>query len=520
MSINKPLRVRLRPTWVISIVLVILLLCVSAYMVHESQVRQRAHVERELQVINQLQRQSVQAWYDQRLTDAAALMDDATLGAAALAFLRLDDASNQAELGLQRRLQGMLERHDYTGVWLLDTQGQIRMSPAGHALSELPDVEQARLAQTFTRAEAAIVPPRHDPAFEYPFLSLLVPLFHEGESVAAIWLVMDVRLSLYPILERWPVRSTTAGSTLVMREDDEAVFLSPVNDHGSDPSLSRTPISQVDSPAVKAVKGMRGLYTGRHEAGMPMIAVASSLRGVSWVLLSTVQLDEAMHGEWQDLLRLIAPIVLTLVTAGLVLMYAQHLAWRRERALKQALQAQVRIDDLTAIANRLALNERLTYEWQRAARQQTSLALLMIDIDYFKQYNDYYGHLRGDEALKQVASLITSVVTRSVDMVARYGGEEFVVIMPDTSGSQAMQVAETICQRVRQAAIAHEHSQVRGVITVSIGVAADVPSKQLVSTGPDNGAITLLRQADMALYRAKEKDRDQVALYHAALDGT
>lgn len=514
MSINNLLRIRLRPVWMIGIILVVLLLLVSAYVIHESQQRQRQHVERELQVINQLQRQSVQAWYDQRQTDAAALMDDDTLGKLAGAFLQEAPGAAAARDSLMIRLRGLLERHNYTGVQLLDTHGVVRLSPAGQTHARAPDIERALLGTAFTRAEAAIVPPRYDDTFEYPFLSVLVPLFHDGRSVAVIWLIMDVRLSLYPILERWPVRRTTAGSALVMREGDEAVYLSPSNGASRALELPRVPIAAPDLPAVQAVMGMRGLYTGLRQDGTPMIAVASSLRGVSWVLLSTVQLGEAIHGERNDFLRLIAPIILTLVTAGLVLIYAQRIAWRRERALKLALQEQVRMDGLTSVANRRALNERLLYEWRRAARQQTPLSILMIDIDHFKLYNDAYGHLRGDETLKRVASLVSSVVTRSVDMVARYGGEEFVVVMPDTRGTQALAMAEEICRVVRQARIIHHHPAVPdGIVTVSIGVAAGIPGETAAGRQPDDDATVLLRQADLALYRAKALGRSQVVLH-------
>src|SRR5699024_2724850 len=338
MSSGNALKSGLRPMWMIGITLVILLVSVSAYVANESQQRQRQHVERELQVINQLQRQSVQAWYDQRLTDAAVLMDDTALSKLVQDALHEAPDQDAVQTRLQSRLQGLLERHNYTGVWLADPDGSIRFSSTAKTLARLPGTEYALLAQVFSRAEAAIVPPRHDNTFEYPSLSVLVPLFHDGERIAAIWLIMDVRLSLYPIMERWPVRRTTAGSALVMRDGDEASYLSPTSGPDSPVTLPRVSLNNGDLPAVKAVEGMRGLFTGLGSDGTPMIAVASSLRGVPWVLLSTVRLEEAMLGEWNDFLRLIAPIVLTLLTAAVVIVYAQRLAWRRERELKLALQ--------------------------------------------------------------------------------------------------------------------------------------------------------------------------------------
>jgi diguanylate cyclase (GGDEF)-like protein len=173
------------------------------------------------------------------------------------------------------------------------------------------------------------------------------------------------------------------------------------------------------------------------------------------------------------------------------------------------------VDGLTEVANRRRFDEALHEEWRRARRAQLAdqsapapvpydaMALLLLDIDYFKQYNDHYGHLAGDACLKQVAATIACAIRRSGDLVARYGGEEFAIILPATPLAGGFSVAERIRRMIWDAAIPHAESPL-GRVTVSIGV-ADVQ-------GQDCGGETdLLRMADGALYAAKRAGRNRVA---------
>lgn len=182
----------------------------------------------------------------------------------------------------------------------------------------------------------------------------------------------------------------------------------------------------------------------------------------------------------------------------------------QERVLKakleemnQELQRLVDLDGLTQIANRRAFDEALQQEWKRLAREQAPLSLILCDIDFFKAYNDTYGHQAGDECLKQVAGILRKAAKRPADVVARYGGEEFVVILPNTSLRGAMQVAESIRSKVKSRAIVHEGSLVSKFVTLSFGVAGVVP---LPKTTPDR----LITEADQALYKAKVEGRDRV----------
>lgn len=162
------------------------------------------------------------------------------------------------------------------------------------------------------------------------------------------------------------------------------------------------------------------------------------------------------------------------------------------------------VDELTGIANRRNFNQTVRMEWRRAARERTSLSLLMIDIDYFKNYNDHYGHRAGDRCLCSVASVLQAGVSRSGDLVARYGGEEFVVILPNTSLEAASNIAVRLCEHVRNLKLPHAYSGNGPFVTVSIGCATAEFSD---AAGTVN---TLLEEADELLYKAKNMGRDRV----------
>jgi len=170
--------------------------------------------------------------------------------------------------------------------------------------------------------------------------------------------------------------------------------------------------------------------------------------------------------------------------------------------VNEQLQRMAWRDPLTGVANRRAFDEAYAAEWLRALREGDSLAVIMIDIDWFKGYNDTYGHAAGDDCLKQVAALLGSTCHRPGDLAARYGGEEFVLLLPRTTTAGAWAVAETARRTVRERALAHGASPL-GVVTVSLGVAACRP--MFVS---DRHALQ--NAADMALYTAKRAGRDRV----------
>ena len=167
------------------------------------------------------------------------------------------------------------------------------------------------------------------------------------------------------------------------------------------------------------------------------------------------------------------------------------------------LQQMTHSDGLTGLANRRYLDEYLYTEWQRATRDQQPFSLLMMDIDAFKQYNDTYGHLAGDEALRQVAATIRAGATRATDLAARFGGEEFALVLPATSPGGARLIAEKIRLDVERMAIPHCASPTTGSLTLSIGVATLVPQR-------DQPVDLVVELGDQALYQAKHEGRNRV----------
>ncbi|WP_119966533.1 sensor domain-containing diguanylate cyclase [Simplicispira lacusdiani] len=631
----------------------------SVQSIHQDRERRYRHqVEWELQAISQLQSKSVAEWRERRLSDAMALTDD-TLFAQSVARWLQQPVEPQASQVLDR-LRTLQERARYTAVYLVDTQGQLRLSPGGSAQGPLPEPEQQALRRALAQAQAMVVEPRRDAFFAFPFFGLLAPLFEDMVPVGAVWLVSDVRTTLYPLLENWPTPSTTAESALVLREGDEVAFLSPLRHHGDPPLSLRLPMGQGSDPAVLAANGERGILYGRDYRGEEVLAMVSAVPDSPWYMVTKVDIAEAFSDirarEW---LALSLPISLVLLFAGFLAAHWQWRARRRERALKTevernmrwlqnaqkaaslgyfaydvareeffmsdmasqiyglppdgrmllsqwvrllhpeertqilavhdqamkqhtalrtqyrlirpsdqqvrwvevwgeyevgqdknlvsrmtgtvqditerkqaeeqlaryraALEAQVRLDPLTHVANRLALDEAVAREWNRAMRSGAPLALLMIDVDHFKAYNDHYGHVAGDQCLQQVAQALSHAVGREGDLAARYGGEEFAVLLPDTAVPQAMALAERICGAVRALGIAHLAAQGRDHVTVSIGVACIHPGalaasdRPVATTPPTSGfpsatevAQALFEQADTALYNAKKAGRDRV----------
>jgi len=162
------------------------------------------------------------------------------------------------------------------------------------------------------------------------------------------------------------------------------------------------------------------------------------------------------------------------------------------------------IDGLTSVSNRRHFDERLAVEWGRSQRTGGALSLVLLDVDFFKAYNDHYGHQAGDDCLKRIAALLKAELRRPTDLVARYGGEEFVCLLPDTGHDDAMVMAERMLNAVRSAEVAHLYSGVAPVVTISLGVATRHDHD------PNNRAAQLLALADAQLYQAKRTGRAKV----------
>ncbi|WP_415885855.1 GGDEF domain-containing protein [Neptuniibacter sp. QD37_6] len=226
------------------------------------------------------------------------------------------------------------------------------------------------------------------------------------------------------------------------------------------------------------------------------------------IIFLSGQSDEKHYEEGIDaggddyLTKPVSPIVLK----------AKILAMERIANMKKALDAaNSRLeklssqDPLTKISNRRDLETNLLKEWKRNKREQLELAAIMLDIDFFKTYNDHYGHQQGDECLKAVSKLLKGQLNRSHDLLARYGGEEFVIILPDTDIEGAEKIASNIVASLATKAIPHVKSQAAEHVTVSMGISSTANNAETPSA--------LLKQADQALYKAKESGRNRSCTY-------
>jgi len=179
---------------------------------------------------------------------------------------------------------------------------------------------------------------------------------------------------------------------------------------------------------------------------------------------------------------------------------------RIERELQvanQKLTQLATLDSLTEVANRRRFDEYLEQEWDCLAKVSQPCSLILYDVDYFKLYNDTYGHQAGDACLKEIAKVLVSVVTRSRDLVARYGGEEFAIVLPNTESDRAWEIARGIQLALDKMKLPHRQSKVSHYVTASLGIATKIPTTQ-------SSTKTLIRAADLALYEAKREGRNRI----------
>jgi diguanylate cyclase (GGDEF)-like protein len=216
--------------------------------------------------------------------------------------------------------------------------------------------------------------------------------------------------------------------------------------------------------------------------------------------------------EWD----MLTPTYLGSSVLGMVLCYRDERGSRRlflqARLLQQEkghiqrladrLEKLSLVDSLTGLANRRYFDQAFAREWRRCRRELRPMTLMFVDVDYFKAYNDFYGHQRGDDCLRDLAQVIAEHCSRAGDLAARYGGEEFVLLYPGIDRDEARELARQIMGAVHERAIPHARSEVANIVTVSIGVSVMAP-------GQESDRELLLRTADEALYTAKQGGRDR-----------
>lgn len=326
-----------------------------------------------------------------------------------------------------------------------------------------------------------------------------------GKRILGVLPVYDVT----PSGETGDLKGVVAGQFTLDRLVQEALMggrsaglhialldMATLQDKGSDAALLF-----VRQPVTPPVMEMQQRY------------MINDVGGRNWQLV--VAPSEGYLNERKSELAYVVMMVGLLIT-GLVAAYLRLLSKRsfeiesvaeeRNHALQEANKKLAHLsqtDGLTQIANRRYFDESLIQEWKRAKREQHPISLVLFDLDFFKQYNDQYGHLQGDECLRNIAELVSSVINRSGDLFARFGGEEFILLLPNTPESGALKIANQCRELVESLSIPHHKSTISDVVTISVGVCSLVPE----------GGVTeydILDLTDQALYCAKDRGRNQV----------
>ncbi len=383
------------------------------------------------------------------------------------------------------------------GAYVIDANGKVVMSGSG---ASAPPA-------TFADREYFYVHQRNPSAgvfFSHPYLT------GPGSSNAAIGMsrrinapdgsfggiaLLTVNIAYFrSLLEKVDIGEK--GSVFIVRQDGAMIARKPF----SQDDLRRSVASSSTFPFManttsgsyvtdSSVDGVRRLYTFAHVAGTPFI-------------VGVAPAEEDVLGPWRMRSSVVGMLTLLFGLSFIAVSWLLAMSLRERARAQEELVRLAGTDALTGLPNRRAFDERMDEEWRRARRSNTSLSVLFIDVDYFKAYNDTYGHALGDDALAAVAECIAGSVRRPGDVPARYGGEEFVVLLPDTPIDGALHIAESIRTRMEARGIAHRGSLL-GRLTVSIGCATASPPGL-------GGAFALLSAADQQLYEAKAAGRDCV----------
>ncbi|MBF0265665.1 MAG: GGDEF domain-containing protein [Gammaproteobacteria bacterium] len=287
------------------------------------------------------------------------------------------------------------------------------------------------------------------------------------------------------------------GTVTLIREDGWGIFRFPLIDTFFDKSIAGRPLYQ----QMLLQKQGHLISPKSPYDGYSRIAGYKYNNRFALVNIISVTVDSILY-EWHK--NVIQVSVIAAIGSFFVILLGLFTS-KQIRNLVRAISESLH-DPLTGMWNRRYFDERLHEEWKRAIRSNFSISIIYLDIDYFKQYNDHYGHNLGDQCLKSVATCIKENILRSGEITARIGGEEFAIVLPSSDEKSALAVAEKVRSKIEKLAIPHHKSLVSQVVTISLGVATTIPQKGDLSE-------QLVENADKALYQSKENGRNQVTIY-------
>jgi diguanylate cyclase (GGDEF)-like protein len=314
---------------------------------------------------------------------------------------------------------------------------------------------------------------------------------------AGLDLVKHIRESLNNLFVRIILRTGQPG---------EAPEISIIKDYDINDYKTKTELTQqkLFSSLVTAIRAYRDIVTVE-DARQEIAVLNEKLLSFNQTLEESVRLRTQ---ELEQKNRQLETEIQTRVKAQQELQRINRdldLANKELDYANHQLRLAVNHDGLTKIANRRRFDEYFEQTWLQALRDQSNLTLILCDIDYFKLFNDTYGHVEGDRCLQQVAETLETVIKRPMDLAARYGGEEFAMILPNTNLQGGLVIAEKLLTAIQQLGISHASSPVRDHITLSIGISSLLPTSERT-------AQTLLTAADIALYEAKQLGRARIVV--------
>ena len=327
---------------------------------------------------------------------------------------------------------------------------------------------------------------------EHPDIAMiLLDVIMETDD-AGLEVIKYIRNTLQNKLVRIILRTGQPGKV----PEDTIILRYDINDYKTKTELTRQQL------LTKVITSLRGFSA--------LIRIEKSKQALSDIALENARLYEQIEKYAHTLEEKVAERTKELEIKNQQL--EQEIKERKivEQTLQEVnrkLERLVNIDGLTGVSNRRHFDNYLAREWGRLKREHKPLSLILCDVDHFKLYNDSYGHLQGDDCLRQVAQTIAQVINRPADLVARYGGEEFAIILPNTDLSGTHEVAKKVQQAIRALELPHSCSKTSPFVTISMGISSQIPEQ-------DQALEDLIRFTDKALYTAKAEGRDRIIVEH------
>lgn len=476
----------------------------------------RKAAQEQLAVVSALKVRQIRAWIEHEKSAALGLSRGMLVSQGLEGWLSGGTMPEAERDRVLETLKGVQSVFGYRDVGLLSIDGKPRLSSTG-LMDAVERYDNWVLVDALLTGNPQLTSVRWDKdnAEGTVHLDVLAPMLGRRQGreqvIAVLRLRINPKRNLFPLVQDWPVATGTAETLLTGVQGADVVFLNQVRKREGSALHLVVPMNDPELVVASVARGTVDVpLEGLDHLGHHVLGVGRVIPGTQWHVIAKQDLEEIFKDlRAQTLLTSLTALVFVSVAALSVRF------WMKQRVAAQIqaeLENQANTDRLTGLANRRLLDTHVGKELRRMLRHARGgnkgnlLAVVVIDVDHFKRYNDTYGHTAGDVCLRAVAEAIQGCIARPGDLACRFGGEEFVLVLPETDEEGALVVAETVRSRVEQLARPHASSPVADVVTVSAGAAA---------VEVDNGLQIeqLIELGDKALYEAKQRGRNRVVGY-------